>query len=158
MATTVAAAAATTTASTLTVLSANVHGFRTNVGELTHTALVKHADVVVAVETFLDVSCVIICDRITGYSHWMRHEVRGRLKMGENNIPLQDSVNILGVEVDSLLLFDRHLEDVARKASQKVTLLRRLRHLLDSDGLLTLYKAQVRPIMEYAPLTWMSSA
>ncbi|XP_045121812.1 uncharacterized protein LOC123510597 [Portunus trituberculatus] len=78
--------------------------------------------------------------------------------MGGNSISLQDSVNILGVEVDSRLLFDRHLVDVAQKASQKVTLLRRLRHLLDADGLLTLYKAQVRPIMEYAPLTWMSSA
>ena len=78
--------------------------------------------------------------------------------MGNNNIPLQDSINILGVEVDSRLLFDRHLESVARKASQKVTLLRRLQHLLDADGLLTLYKAQVRPIMEYAPLTWMSSS
>ncbi len=86
------------------------------------------------------------------------HELRGRLRMGDNTIPLQDSVNILGVEVDSRLLFDRHLEKVAQKASQRVTLLRRLQHLLHADGLLTLYKAQVRPIMEYAPLTWMSSA
>ena len=72
--------------------------------------------------------------------------------MGDNTIPLQDSVSILGVEVNSRLLFDRHLEEVARKASQKVTLLRRLCHL-NADGLLTLYKAQVRPIMEYVPLT-----
>ena len=61
------------------------------------------------------------------------------------------------MEVDSQLLFDHHLEDVARKASQKVMLLPRQRHLLDADGLLTLYKAQLKPIMEYAPLTWMSS-
>lgn len=85
-------------------------------------------------------------------------EMRGRLRMGANTVPLQDSVDILGVEIDSRLLFDRHLENVARQASQKVTLLRRLRHLLDAEGLLTLYKAQVRPVMEYAPLSWMSSA
>lgn len=54
--------------------------------------------------------------------------------------------------MDSQLHFDRHLENVARKASHKVFLLRHLNHLLTRDGLLTLYKAQVRP------LTWMSSA
>ena len=40
---------------------------------------------------------------------------------------------------------------MGRKAFQKVTLLRRLNHLLTPDGLLTLYKAQIRPIMEYVP-------
>ena len=85
-------------------------------------------------------------------------QLQGRLRLGRDNIPLQDSVDILGVEVDSQLRFDHHLENVARKASQKVTLLQRLNHFLTPDGLLTLYKAQVRPIMEYAPLIWMSSA
>ncbi|MPD06466.1 hypothetical protein E2C01_102280 [Portunus trituberculatus] len=69
-----------------------------------------------------------------------------------------DTIEILGVEVDSRLQFDHHLEKVARSASSKVNLLCRMKHLLHADGLLTLYKAQVRPIMEYAPLTWMSSA
>ena len=85
-------------------------------------------------------------------------QLRGRLKLGGDTIQLQESVDILGVEVDSRLRFDGHLKKVASKASKKVTLLRRLSHLLSPDGLLTLYKAQVRPIMEYAPLTWMSSA
>ena len=85
-------------------------------------------------------------------------ELHGRLRMAGNTIPLQDSVSILGMEVDSRLLCEHHLEEGVRKASQKVTLLRRLSHLLNADGLLTLYKAQVRHIMEYAPLTWMSSA
>ena len=84
--------------------------------------------------------------------------MEGRLKFGNDTLTVQDSVNILGVEVDSQLSFARHLESVARKASLRVTLLRRVQHLLDADGLLTLYKAQVRPIMEYCPLAWMSSA
>ncbi|XP_063862157.1 uncharacterized protein LOC135101791 [Scylla paramamosain] len=57
--------------------------------------------------------------------------MRGRLRLGEDVPPLQDSIDIL---------------------------LRRVKHLLSPDDLLTLYKAQVRPVMEYAPLTWMSSA
>ena len=41
-------------------------------------------------------------------------ELRGKLMMGDNYfIPLQDSMNILGVEVDPRLLSDRHLEDMA---------------------------------------------
>lgn len=85
-------------------------------------------------------------------------QLNGRLRFGNDTIPLQSSVDILGVEVDSQLRFDRHLERVAHKASQKVNLLRRMKNLLDAEGLNTLYKAQVRPVMEYAPLTWMASA
>ena len=84
--------------------------------------------------------------------------LEGQIKFGVDTLAIQDSVNILRVEVDSRLCFDRHLESVARKASLKVTLLRRVRNLLDAVGLLKLYKAQVRPIMEYSPLTWMCSA
>ncbi len=85
-------------------------------------------------------------------------QLRGRLRLGEDVIPLQDSIDILGVENDSRLRFDKHLEKVDRNASLKVTLLRRVKHLLSPDDLLTLYKAQVRPVMEYVSLTWMSSA
>lgn len=59
------------------------------------------------------------------------------------------------MEADSRLRFDRHLEKVARNASQKMTLLHQVKH--HADGLLILYKAQVRPIMEYGLLTWVSS-
>ncbi|XP_045131249.1 uncharacterized protein LOC123516157 [Portunus trituberculatus] len=84
--------------------------------------------------------------------------LEGKLKFGDDTLALQDSVSILGMEVDSQLSFARHLEGVARKASLRVTLLRRVQHFLNADGLLKLYKAQVRPIMEYCLLTWMSSA
>ena len=85
-------------------------------------------------------------------------QVCGKLKFGRDTIPLLDSINILGVEVDSRLRFDRHLEKVAQIASQKVTLLHQMKHFLHAGSLLTLYKTQVRPVMEYAPLIWMSSA
>ncbi|MPC95521.1 hypothetical protein E2C01_090737 [Portunus trituberculatus] len=81
-----------------------------------------------------------------------------QLKLGEDTLVIKDFINILGVELDSKFSFDRHLESVARKASLRVTFLRRVRHLLDAKGVMTLYKAQVRPIMEYSPLSWMCSA
>ena len=61
----------------VTILSANVRRFRTNVGELTHSFLLKQrADIVFVVETFLNDSCVTTCDRIHGYSHWTRRDRR----------------------------------------------------------------------------------
>ncbi|KAG0725267.1 Retrovirus-related Pol polyprotein from type-1 retrotransposable element R1 2 [Chionoecetes opilio] len=69
--------------------------------------------------------------------------LEGKLKFGDDTLAIKDSINILGVEVDSRLSFDRHLETVARRASLRVTLLRRVRHLLDADGLMRLYKAQL---------------
>ncbi|XP_045112274.1 uncharacterized protein LOC123505177 [Portunus trituberculatus] len=62
------------TPSSLRILSSNVRGFRTNVGELTHAALKNKADIVVAVETFLNDSSVTTCDRIPGYTHWVRRD------------------------------------------------------------------------------------
>ena len=50
-------------------------------------------------------------------------QLQWRLRLGCDIIPLQDSVDILGVEVDSQLRFDCYLKNVARKASQKVILL-----------------------------------
>ncbi|MPC99085.1 hypothetical protein E2C01_094480 [Portunus trituberculatus] len=77
--------------------------------------------------------------------------IESQLKFGEDTFAIKDSINILGMEVDSKLSFDRHLESMARKASLRVTLLRRVRYLLDAKGLMTLY-------MEYNPLSWMCSA
>ncbi|XP_050730057.1 uncharacterized protein LOC127005333 [Eriocheir sinensis] len=62
------------TQNSLRILSANVRGFRTNVGELTQAVLRNRADVVVAVETFLNDECVTMCDRIPGYCHWERRD------------------------------------------------------------------------------------
>ena len=57
-------------------------------------------------------------------------QVRGKLKFGRDTIPLQDSINILGVEVDSRLRFDCHFQN----GSRKVTLLHRMKHLFHADG------------------------
>ena len=46
----------------------------------------------------------------------------------------------------------------SRSTSQRVSALRKVAGNLDSRGILTLYKAQIRPCIEYAALTWMSTA
>ncbi|MPD05272.1 hypothetical protein E2C01_101005 [Portunus trituberculatus] len=84
--------------------------------------------------------------------------VSGRLCLGGQILPLQESIKLLGVTVDCGLRFDRHVAAVAHQASLRVSALRRMAGSLDSRGILTLYKAQIRPCMEYGALSWMSSA
>ncbi|MPC12838.1 hypothetical protein E2C01_005551 [Portunus trituberculatus] len=71
-------------------------------------------------------------------------------------LPLQQSISILGVEVDASLTFTTHMRRVARDAAWRLSCVRRVGKLLDGSGIATLYRAQVRPVMEYAPLTWSS--
>ena len=84
--------------------------------------------------------------------------VEGQLRFGDVRLPLQDNIKILGVTIDQELRFDQHIKSVARQTSQRVSALRRVAGSLDSRGILTLYKAQIRPCMEYGALTWMSGA
>ena len=58
----------------ITLLSANVRGFRTNVGELTHMMVKNKADLVIATETFLDESVPPNYARTKGYSRWYRRD------------------------------------------------------------------------------------
>ncbi|KAK3865355.1 hypothetical protein Pcinc_029030 [Petrolisthes cinctipes] len=84
--------------------------------------------------------------------------VEGKLKFGSITRPLQDHVKILGVTFDVVLRFDKHIHHIAHQASLRVSALRRVAGFLDKRGLMTLYKAQVRPHLEYGALMWMSSA
>lgn len=50
-------------------------------------------------------------------------------RLGEDTVGLQDTIDLPGVGIDSELLFDKHVEKLGQNASQKVTLLRRVKHL-----------------------------
>ena len=58
--------------------------------------------------------------------------------------------------MDSSLSFTSHVRKVAKDAAWKLSCVRRVGKILDGPGIATLYRAQVRPVMEYAPLTWSS--
>ncbi|XP_063876074.1 uncharacterized protein LOC135109024 isoform X3 [Scylla paramamosain] len=60
--------------------------------------------------------------------------------------------------MDCELRYDTHIMSVARQTSRRVSALRRVTGSLDSRGILTLYKAQIRPCMKCGALTCMSSA
>ncbi|KAG0710727.1 putative RNA-directed DNA polymerase from transposon X-element [Chionoecetes opilio] len=81
--------------------------------------------------------------------------LEGRLRFGGVPLPLQEAVKVLGVEVGRELRFEGHIKHIAHKA-YRVSALRRVASFLDRGGKLLLYKAQIRPYLKYAVLSWMS--
>ncbi|KAG0730572.1 hypothetical protein GWK47_027961 [Chionoecetes opilio] len=84
--------------------------------------------------------------------------VEGRLRFGGFPLPFQEAVKVLGVEVDRELRFDAHIKQIAKMASHRVSALRRVANFLDRGEKFLLYKAQIRPYLEYAALSCMSCA
>ncbi|XP_045137187.1 uncharacterized protein LOC123519749 [Portunus trituberculatus] len=81
----------------LTIVSANVRGFHTNIGELTHSAINRHrADIVFVCETFLDDSVPQTYARVRGYSPWVRKD--RSTQGGGMAFCYKDTVNVQVVE------------------------------------------------------------
>ena len=60
----------------------------------------------------------------------------------------------LGVTFDKDLSFDPHIDRVVNKANQMIGIIKRTFSYLDKDTFLKLYKAFVRPHLEYANVIW----
>ena len=78
------------------------------------------------------------------------------IKLEGKVLPLQTSINMLGVQFDNHLTFTDHVKEIAAKCGRKLACIRRIAHLLDSNGCSVLYNSQVRSVMEYSPLVWSS--
>ena len=79
----------------LTIISANLRGFQTNVGDLTHSHVLPHSpDIIATTETFLNSTIPDNYGRIGGYSNWFRRD-RAQGTFGgvavcfRNNLPVQ---------------------------------------------------------------------
>ena len=65
---------------------------------------------------------------------------------------------ILGVRLQNDLQWDQNINEIAKKANQKLYILRLLKRFgFNDDGLLSVYKCYVRPVVEYADVAWSSS-
>ena len=60
----------------------------------------------------------------------------------------------LGVYVDDNLKFDFHIHTAVTRANRMLGLIKRSYTFLDKESLLCLYKAMVRPILEYGVTVW----
>ena len=60
----------------------------------------------------------------------------------------------LGVILDVKLTFEEHLENVFNKTNKTIGLLRKLSNLLPRQALVTIYKAFVRPHLNYGDVLY----
>ena len=67
-------------------------------------------------------------------------------------------LKLLGVMIDSQLLHSSQIQSLTLGARKRIGLLRRTAKVLNGNGRAIVYKAFVRPRMEYAHLTWMGAA
>ena len=69
-----------------------------------------------------------------------------------------DSLTILGVSVASDLSWNEHISSVAKSAAKKIGSLFRSKRFFKPLHLLTLYKAQIRPCLEYGSHLWRGAS
>ena len=78
------------------------------------------------------------------------------MKMNGVNRPLQkcEEEKDLGVIFDKDLSFDTHVQKCIKKANQMIGLIKRTFSYFNKDTFLKIYKAMVRPYLEYGNVIW----
>ena len=79
------------------------------------------------------------------------------IEISTSSIPESKLITMLGLKISSDLSWKQHIKDIAKHASQRLGVLFRTRRFFTQTQLLTLYKSQVRPIVEYCSHIWGGS-
>ena len=82
------------------------------------------------------------------------NQIDYQYKLGENNLEETISEKDLGIYIDNKLRLSDHVDAAVNKANRLVGLIRRSYEYLDKDSLVQLYKALVRPHLEYGHVIW----
>ena len=76
------------------------------------------------------------------------------LSLNNSSILISISAKYLGVTIDSLLKFDKHISSVKHKISRAVGIISKLRHFLPTNALLNVYYAFIHPHLLYGLPIW----
>ena len=84
------------------------------------------------------------------------HKNLYKMKLGNETKELDTCIDEkdLGVTFNKNLTFDQHIHKAVSKANQMMGLIKRSFDFLDRDIFLRLYKALVRPHLEYGNIIW----
>ena len=82
------------------------------------------------------------------------YEYEMKVSNGEQKINVCESEKDLGVTFDRQFSFDPHIQRVVGKANQMLGIIKRAFTFLDKETFIKLYKAFVRPHLEYANVIW----
>ena len=76
------------------------------------------------------------------------------IKIGLEDIQQKDEMKLLGVLIDSDLIFSKHIAQVCRKAIQQIGVLSHLKNLVPVPAKLTLFKSAILPHLTYCQKAW----
>jgi hypothetical protein len=76
--------------------------------------------------------------------------------LNETLVP-EDTIKLLGVHISKTMDWTLHVADIAKRAGQCLGMIRKAKHLLNPEGLSTLYKTKVQSVMEYCGPVWQSA-
>ncbi|VEN56119.1 unnamed protein product [Callosobruchus maculatus] len=82
------------------------------------------------------------------------HDGLPTAEMEGHPIVESSSVKLLGININNNMSWHDHVVSVAKTASQKLGVLFRCRKLFTPEQLLLIYKAQIRPSLEYCSHVW----
>ena len=74
--------------------------------------------------------------------------------IGNIDIKCDDTVTLLGVDIDFLLSFDQHLACLCKKSSRQLNVLARIGKFLTLEGRRSIYHAFIMSNFNYCPLVW----
>ena len=69
-------------------------------------------------------------------------------------IHCENSVVLLGIEIDHSLTFNTHIANICKKSARQLAVLKRLGHLLTRQGKLAIFKSFITSNFNYCPLIW----
>ena len=67
---------------------------------------------------------------------------------------MTETLQPLGVTIDSKLNFHNHISHICKKASQRIGVLMRLSNLIPTDAKLQIFKTAILPYVTYCHLIW----
>ena len=71
-----------------------------------------------------------------------------------STLSCEETVKLLGIEIDYQLNFDIHISSICRKASQQLNILKRLGRYLDRGSKLTIFHTFILSNFNFCPLAW----
>lgn len=76
------------------------------------------------------------------------------LQIGSEKIKRVSTTKTLGVMVDEYITWDKHIDQITRKVSKGIGLLRRSKDLVNKKSLNSIYKVLILPHFDYCALVW----
>ena len=92
----------------------------------------------------------------TGKNHLLvSGNVRSKAKIDNNYIESEKEQVLLGITIDSNLTFENHINNICKKASQKLNVLAKVAPCMNTQKRRIIMKSFVTSQFGYSPLIWM---